>query len=229
MPRPARWARRTASTPPGPRTPPPAGGSAAAPPGTGARATGSPRRRRRAGGRRRRAGPRPRSPGDRLLGADGGATQGQGAEQPDQEGDQDAEVGIGPVAVLAAQADDVEEVALPAQPPRVGVGHQAPADDGADEEQCQRHRLHAAVAAAGVEQVRLGVVRFRSARSASMIPHQAAIGTPSVIRKPWNWKKNSSATKTTATVPMTMSAPSIVAATGRGTRRPAASSDRPDE
>ena len=62
-----------------------------------------------------------------------------------------------------------------------------------------------------------------------MTPHQAAIGTPSVIRKPWNWKKNSSAKKTTATVPITMSAPSIEAATGRGTRRPAASNERPEE
>ena len=62
-----------------------------------------------------------------------------------------------------------------------------------------------------------------------MIPHQAAIGTPSVIRKPWNWTKKSSAKKTTKTVPSTIRTPSIIAATGRGTRRPAASSESPDE
>jgi hypothetical protein len=62
-----------------------------------------------------------------------------------------------------------------------------------------------------------------------MIPHQAAIGTPSVIRKPWNGPMKSSAKKTTATVPITIRTPSIMAATGRGTRTPAASSDRPDE
>ena len=38
-----------------------------------------------------------------------------------------------------------------------------------------------------------------------------------------------SAKKTTAIVPMTISVPSMVAATGRGTRSPAASSDSPDE
>ena len=39
-----------------------------------------------------------------------------------------------------------------------------------------------------VIQVRLGVVAVRrSMMSASMIPHQAAIGTPSVIRNPSNW------------------------------------------
>jgi hypothetical protein len=61
------------------------------------------------------------------------------------------------------------------------------------------------------------------------MPHHAAIGTPRVMRKPWNWKKNSSATKTTNTVPATISAPSMDAATGRGTRRPAARSESPDE
>jgi hypothetical protein len=49
------------------------------------------------------------------------------------------------------------------------------------------------------------------------------------MRKPWKGPMKSSAKKTTATVPMTISAPSMVAATGRGTRRPAASSERPEE
>jgi hypothetical protein len=48
--------------------------------------------------------------------------------------------------------------------------------------------------------------------SASMIPHQAETGTPSVIRKPLNWLRKSCAKKTTTTVPITMSTPSISAA-----------------
>jgi hypothetical protein len=62
-----------------------------------------------------------------------------------------------------------------------------------------------------------------------MIPHHAATGTPSVMRKPMNWYWKSPATNTTYTVPSTMIAPSMSAAVGRETRRPVASSARPDE
>ena len=71
--------------------------------------------------------------GQCLLGAHRRTAQRQGAEQPDQEGGEDAEVGEGPVAVLAAQPERLEQVALPVQPAGEGVGDQAPAD-----ERCRR-------------------------------------------------------------------------------------------
>ena len=72
-------------------------------------------------------------------------------------------------------------------------------------------------------------IRRRTSRSASTMPHQAATGTPRVIRKPWNWtKKSPSARKTTQMVPSTMSTPSMLAAIGRGIRTPAESRARPE-
>ena len=60
--------------------------------------------------------------------------------------------------VVPPRPNGPEQVALPVEPAGVGVGDQAPAQDGAGHEQDQRNGLHAAVAAARIEQVGLGVV-----------------------------------------------------------------------
>ena len=65
--------------------------------------------------------------------------------------------------------------------------------------------------------------------SARKIPHHTAIGTPSVIRNPWNGPMKLSAKKTMYTAPMIMMTPSMPAATGRGILRPALSRASPDE
>jgi len=65
--------------------------------------------------------------------------------------------------------------------------------------------------------------------SASITPHHAEIGTPSVMRKPSNGPKKFEEKNTMYTDPTIISTPSTRAADHRGMRTPAASSVSPDE
>ena len=78
--------------------------------------------------------------------------------KPMSQSDQDPEAGVRPGAVLAAEPERPEQVALPGQPAGEAVRDQAPAERGPDHDQCAAAAPDVAVPPARVEQVGLGVV-----------------------------------------------------------------------
>src|SRR6185436_16032475 len=89
------------------------------------------------------------------------------------QGCQDTEVGVGPGAGSAAEAEGVEEVALPVQPGCRGVGDQAPAEGGGGEGQEDWGERYVAVAAGGAVEVGFVVI---AAAQGQVGEHDAAPG-----------------------------------------------------
>ena len=107
-----------------------------------------------------------RARGLRLLAVHPGAAQREGAEEAEREGGEDAEVGVRPGAGLAAEAEGLQQVALPSEPVGGRVGDQAPAEGGGGDGEQKRGRRDVAVAAGFARQliqVRAGELQPRAA------------------------------------------------------------------